>query len=192
MPLEIHAYALVSADDRIADASGVMPQSLHNEADWAYFQAELDRADLIALGRTSHLATPNRRRRRRLVLSRQARGLESRADAHWWNPAETSWAEVAAALLPEGGRIAVPGGQAAFDVFVGLGLTAFHLSRAAEVRIPGGRGLFAACERGVAAEDVLAGAGLLAGPTELIDAAASVTLTVWTTSQPFAFGVVAT
>src|SRR5271169_3255695 len=44
---EIHGYAIVSDDDRIADASGGMPTTLRNEADWAYFQAELDRADLV-------------------------------------------------------------------------------------------------------------------------------------------------
>jgi len=178
-PVEIHAYAIVSSDDGIADAAGVMPPELHNDADWAYFQAELDRADLVALGRVSHEATPNRKRRRRLTLSRQARGLERRADADWWNPADLPWSEVARQLLPDGGRVAVPGGQAAFDVFLGVGYTAFHLSRANRVAIPAGRRLFAACERGLAAEAVLAGAGLVAGTTDIIDAAADVTLTIW-------------
>ena len=66
MSLEIHGYAIVSDDDRIADASGAMPEALRNEADWAYFQAGLDAADWVALGRASHEAAPNLRRRRRL------------------------------------------------------------------------------------------------------------------------------
>ncbi len=86
--IEVHGYAIVSADDRIADAQGQMPASLRNDADWAYFQSELDRADFVAIGRVSHEATPNPKRRRRIVLSRAARGLESRADAEWWNPVD--------------------------------------------------------------------------------------------------------
>ena len=183
MNVEIHAYAIVSADDRIADAGGEMPASLKNDADWAYFQAELDRADLIAIGRTSHEASSNHRGRRRLILSRAAQGLEARADGWWWNPALASWAEVCARLLPEGGRVATPGGQTAFDLFLGTGLTSFHLSRATQVLLPGGRGLFRACEAGRPAEDLLDAAGLRAGPTTPIDEAAGVTLAVWRLPQ---------
>ena len=81
--IEIHGYAIVSRDDRIADFSGAMPDSLRNDADWAYFQAGLDAADWVALGRASHAAAPNPKRRRRLVVSRSARGLESRDDGVW-------------------------------------------------------------------------------------------------------------
>ncbi len=176
---EIHGYAIVSDDDRIADADGGMPSALRNDADWAYFQAELDRADLVALGRVSHETTPNMKRRSRLVLSRTARGLERRADGWWWNPRVVPWAEVAASLMAPGARVATPGGQAAFDVFLELGFTAFHLSRAGGVQLPGGRGLFAACERGVAAEQVLRASSLRADETIMLDPAARVTLTVW-------------
>jgi hypothetical protein len=156
-----------------------MPASLRNEADWRYFQSELDRAELIALGRASHEATPNAKRRRRLVISRTAEGLERRSDGWWWNPASVGWAEVAAALVAPGARVAVPGGRAAFDIFLELGFAAFHLSRAPSVLLPGGRGLFAACEAGVSAEAVLAGTGLRADETLTIDPAAGVTLTIW-------------
>ena len=37
--IAIHGLAIVSRDDRIADAAGAMPDSLRNEADWAYFQS---------------------------------------------------------------------------------------------------------------------------------------------------------
>ena len=176
---EIHGYAIASEDDRIADASGAMPAVLRNDADWAYFQAELDQADLIALGRSSHEATPNARGRRRLVLSRCAAALERRGDAWWWNPREIGWSEVAAKLVPNGGRVGVPGGQGAFDTFLRLGFTAFHLSRAQGVILHGGRGLFAACEAGVSASRVLGEAGLKAGDTLALDPAARVTLTIW-------------
>jgi hypothetical protein len=177
--IQIHGYAIVSDDDRIADAGGSMPESLRNDADWTYFQAELDRADLVALGRLGHEANPNFKRRRRLVLSSGGSGLERREDAWWWNPAQTSWRETAARLLPNGGRVATPGGQAAFDLFMAIGYDGFHLSRAAGVRLVGGRALFAACDRGLSAETVLKGAGLKPGVPLVVDAMARITLQVW-------------
>lgn len=176
--IEIHGYAIVSLDDRIANAEGVMPASLKNDADWAYFQAELDRADYVAIGRASHEATPNLKGRKRIVLSRAARRLEQRADALWWNPLELGFDELAETLAPAA-RIAVPGGQDAFDLFLKIGYSAFHLSRAGRVALPGGRGLFSACERGIAAETALAAAGLVAQSTLPLDEQAGVTLTLW-------------
>jgi len=181
--VEVHGYALVSADDRISDAQGQMPAGLRNDADWAYFQRGLDLADIVAIGRVSHEATPNTKGRRRLVLSRGARRLERRDDAWWWNPEELPWSEVVARLAPRGGSVAVPGGQVAFDVFLRLGFTGFHLSRAARLTLPGGRGLFAACGAGVRAEDVLLGASLKADAPILLDATAKVSLTVWRASR---------
>ena len=177
--IQIHGYAIVSDDDRIADSAGKTPASLRNEADWAYFQRELDRSDLVALGRLGHEANPNAKSRRRLVLSRGARGLERRSDAWWWNPVQASWREAVEALLPRGGRVAVPGGQAVFDLFMAIGYDAFHLTRAGGVLLARGRYLFAACERGMSAEGVLREAGLSAGPVETVDAAANVALTIW-------------
>ena len=175
--IDIHGYAIVSHDDHIAGADGRTPDALRNEADWAYFQRELDRADIVALGRLGHEANPNPRGRRRLVLSRTANGLEQRADAWWWNPERLSWARASATLLPAGGRVAVPGGRDVFDLFLGVGYEAFHLSRAERVRVGAGRALFSACERGAGAAVVLAGAGLRADAAEVLDA--DVTLTVW-------------
>ena len=177
--LEIHGYAIVSRDDRIADASGAMPDALRNDADWAYFQAELDRADWVALGRKSHEATPNTRGRRRLIVSSAARGLERRDDGVWWRPDAVGFDEVAARLLPEGGRLGVPGGQGVFELFLQLGFTAFHLACAEGATLPGGRGLFAATERGESAEEALRRAGLVGGPTRWLDQAAGVSLTVY-------------
>jgi hypothetical protein len=176
---EIHGLAIVSDDDRIADSSGAMPLGLRNDADWAYFQTELDRAQLVALGRASHQAAPNVRRRPRLVLSHSVATLERRADAWWWNPDGRSWPEVAAEILPRGGRVGVPGGQGPFDAFLKIGFSAFHLSRAHGVKLPGGRGLFAACETGDPAAAVLGWAGLRAGETRRLDPSGGVTLTVW-------------
>ena len=179
MSVEVHGYAILSDDDCIADASGATPQALRNDADWKYFQRELDLADLTVLGRLGHEANPNAKGRTRLVLSHGARGLERRGDAWWWNPAQVPWAEASARLLPKGGRVAVPGGQAVFDLFLGLGYAAFHLTRARGVLVPGGRKVFGACRPGVSAEDLLRRAGLRAGAVVVLDAAANVALNVW-------------
>jgi hypothetical protein len=47
------------------------------------------------------------------------------------------------------------------------------------VRLPGGRGLFCACESGIPAAAILSASGLLPGPYVTIDPAAEVTLTMW-------------
>jgi hypothetical protein len=177
--IEIHGYAIVSDDDRIADGSGRTPAALRNEADWAVFQSELDRADLVALGRLGHETNPNVRRRRRLVLSGAVPGLEPRPDAWWWNPERFPWRDAAARLLPHGGRVAVPGGQGVFDLFLATGYDAFHLTRAHGVRLEAGRRLFSACDAGASAEAVLAAAGLRPDAAVAIDAAAGVVLTIW-------------
>ena len=177
--VEIHGYAIVSRDDRIADASGAMPEGLRNEADWAYFQAGLDAADWVALGRASHEAAPNPKRRRRLVVSNSARGLETRPDGVWWRPDASGFDEVAARLLPHGGRIAVPGGQGVFELFLRLGYDAFHLARAEAAALPGGRGLFATTEGGESADAALRRGGLTPGPVRWLDEAARVSLRVY-------------
>jgi hypothetical protein len=172
-------HAITSADDRIADASGRMPETLRNEADWALFQAALDRAALTLIGRASHAATSNRKRRRRLIVSGSASGLEQRADGMWLNPADVSVGEALGRVLPDGGEVAVVGGQGVFELVGAAGFTAFHLARARQVRLPGGRGLFAACEHGVLAASVLSGFGLIADDDALLDPEAEVTLTIW-------------
>ncbi len=60
-----------------------------------------------------------------------------------------------------------------------LGYEAFHLSRAGGVLLPGGRYLFAACERGRSAEAALQDAGLSAGEARILDEDANVALEVW-------------
>src|SRR5688500_10330417 len=49
-------HALVSADDRIADAHGDKPAELNHPKDWKRFQAELGKAAVVLIGRKSHEA----------------------------------------------------------------------------------------------------------------------------------------
>lgn len=177
--IEVHGYAIVSDDDRIADAAGRMPETLRSDADWAYFQEELDRSAVTVLGRLGHEAHRNPRRRRRIVVSSSASGLEERSDAWWWNPRDLPWNEVGRRVLPGGGRVAVPGGRRVFDLFLEIGFVAFHLSRAEGARIPDGVPLFSACAGGKRAEAVLAGRGMKAGKREILDPNGPISLTVW-------------
>lgn len=179
-----HGHAIVSADDRIADAGGVTPASLRNEADWARFQAALDAAALTVLGRLGHEANPNRRRRNRLVLSSSASGVERRDDAWWWNPAAASLAAALQAAAPEGGIVAVPGGMRVFDLFLAVGYDAFDLARAEAVHIADGTPLFSAVRDGLSADSVLAAHRLVPGERRMLDPVARVSLTLWAPPAP--------
>lgn len=178
--VDLIGLAIVSADDCIADARGEMPDGLRNEADWAHFQDELDRADLTLLGRIGHERHPNTKHRRRLIVSSSADGLEVRPDGWWWNPAQLEWDEVVRRLLPRGGRVAVPGGRLVFDLCLTLGYREFHLSRAENCFLPGGVKLFTRCAE-TPAETLLAEAGLQSGPRSWLDETALVSFCMWRT-----------
>src|SRR5436190_9143364 len=137
-PYAIHGYAIVSADDRIAGPDGRMPRELHSDADWALFQAALDRAAVTVIGRLGHEQTPNNLGRNRLVLSSSARAIERRADATWWNPAEATALAALNAVAPGGGLAVVVGGRRVFDLFLEFGFDEFHLTRMPHVLMPGG------------------------------------------------------
>jgi hypothetical protein len=86
-----------------------------------------------------------------------------------------SWVEVAKELLPRGGDVGVPGGQAVFDLFLKIGFDAFHLSRAHGARLPGGE----RCDAGLSAEAVLASGGLRVSEKIVLDAAHGVDMSDW-------------
>ena len=180
---EIHGYAIVSDNDRIADEHGTTPDALRNHADMAYFQAELDRADLTVLGRLGHEANPNRRLRPRLILSSQSAGLELASDGWWWNPALMPWAAAVQCLVPNGGRVAVPGGLRVFDHFLKIGYSAFHLSRAQGVNVPGGIPVFSECHLGRSSEEVLQRRGMRPAERRILDPVTPVILTIWSSAS---------
>src|SRR6218665_3301809 len=172
-PLAFEGHAIVSVDGMIADATGEMPPALRNEADWRLFQAALDRASLVALGRIGHRRHPNPRRRR-LGLTRGVTALETAPDdplAHLWNPAGLPMEAMLAALGIQAGTIAVAG---AFDAFAPW-LTHFSLVEVPALVLPGGTPCFA----GAHPRARLAALGLKPDQPEVIDAAAGVTLTRW-------------
>ncbi len=180
--VEIHGYAIVSDNDCIADASGRMPDMLRNDADWAYFQDALNKSALTVLGRLGHEANPNPRGRLRMILSSTSPGLERRADGWWWNPEKLSWDQALQTMLPGGGRVAVPGGRQVFDLFLGIGYSAFHLTRAAGTVGPGGVPVFSGCHEGRSAEAILSESGLKPDACQSLDPAIPATLTIWRSS----------
>ena len=77
------------------------------------------------------------------------------------------------------GTVVVIGGPEVFSMFLPL-YDAFHLSRAANVRIPGGLPVFTEVGPNATPEDVLTWHGLKPGPRGDLDAAAGVTVVTWT------------
>jgi dihydrofolate reductase len=185
-PYRVEGYAIVSADDMIADGSGEMPATIRNDADQKFLQNELDRAAVVVHGRHSHEGGPRAARRKRLILTRQVAAVApdpSRPHALLWNPAGATLETALEALDVAAGTIAIIGGAEVFRLFLPF-YDAFHLSRAARAKIPGGRPLFPQVGAPTTAEDVLASYGLSPGPRRDLDAAAGVTLTKWERRRP--------
>jgi dihydrofolate reductase len=182
----VEGYVIVSADGMLADANGVMPDTIRNNADQKFFQGSLDRAAVVLHGRHSHEGGPRADRRKRLVLTRRIAGLApdpSHPNAFHWNPAGATLEQGLDALGVGDGTIAVIGGPEVFDLFLPR-YDAFHLSRTANATIPGGRPVFAAVGPHTTPEDVLAGHGLKPGPRRDLDAAAGVTVVTWQRQLP--------
>jgi hypothetical protein len=169
-------HAIVTADGMIADADGAMPPELRNDADWRRFQAALDEAALVILGRIGHQRHPNPGRRR-LVLTRSIPGLASVPQdplVHLWNPAGATIGDALRELGVTGGTIAVTGGTGTFDHFLER-YDEFVLAEVHGSVLPTGRPCFSSGHPRV----VLAAAGLVPAQVELVDRKAGVTETVW-------------
>jgi dihydrofolate reductase len=177
----IQGYVIVSADGMIADGKGEMPPSIRNEADQRFFQDALDHAAVVVHGRHSHEGGPRAARRRRLILTRHVAALapdSAYPNAWLWNP---GGANLDAALDQLGigdGTIAVIGGTEVFSLFLPL-YDAFHLSQAANAKIPGGLPVFSEVGPNATPEDVLARHGLKPGPRRELDPAAGVSVVTW-------------
>jgi dihydrofolate reductase len=170
--LEIVGHAIVSADGRIADRHHQMPPELRSDADWTRFQAALDGAALVVLGRLGHEAHPNPGRRRIVVTSRVEQLEQVDRLVTLWNPAGVDIVDVAAELGVANGTIAVTGGQSVFDLFLRR-FTRFDLVIVDGVLIPDG----VPCFSGGWPDDMLAGAGLRV--TGKQDLEPNVRLQVW-------------
>jgi dihydrofolate reductase len=182
-PFSILGYAIVSEDGMIADATGLMPQALIFDSDKKFFEDELDLADAVVQGRNSYEYQTNSPNRRRLVMTRKVHDLAPDPNfkrGFLWNPAGASFEKACEALGLEKGRIGVLGGPAVYDYFFGVGFDAFLLTRAPNVRLPGGVAVFPQVGPDRSPEDVLAAHGLRPGATEILDETDGLTMVTWT------------
>ncbi|PYF05387.1 dihydrofolate reductase [Rhodopseudomonas faecalis] len=178
--LAIEGYVIVSADGMLADAAGLMPESLKFPGDQRFFNDALERADLIVHGRNSFEDQPNSPRRRRIIATRKVAALTpdpSNPNATLWNPAGASFDDACAQAGVTAGTAAIIGGPEIFALFFDRYDT-FWLSQAPRVRLPGGE----PCFPGVPAqtpEQLLAAHGLSPHEVTLLDPADDVRVTAW-------------
>jgi hypothetical protein len=71
----IEAYAILSEDGMLANAAGIMPDSLKFAADRRLIESGLDGVDVVVHGRHSHERQLHSYLRRRLILTRQVPGF---------------------------------------------------------------------------------------------------------------------
>jgi hypothetical protein len=178
--IRIEAYAVISDDGMIADASGAIPQALITDADQKFFERGLDGVDVLVHGRNSQEHQPNSPSRHRIVVTRRISAVApdpANPRAVLWNPAGGSFEDAVAALKVPIRSAAILGGTNVFDYFLN-DYDVFFLSRIAGTRLPGGRPLF----REVPAqtpESVLAAHGLHDKGSELSDPAARLIISRW-------------
>ena len=113
--LRIEGYVIVSADGMLANAAGVMPDELKFEGDKQFFNAALDRADLIVHGRNSYEDQPNSPRRKRIIVTRKIAAIApdpSNPRATLWNPAGASFEAACDFARMRSGTVAIIGGPA--------------------------------------------------------------------------------
>jgi dihydrofolate reductase len=176
----IDGYVIVSADGMLANADRVMPDELKFEGDKRFFSAALDRADLIVHGRHSQEDQPNSPRRNRIVLTRTVGAVArdpTNPRAVLWNPAGTTFEAACDHAGVRSGTIAIIGGPEVFAMFMDRYDT-FWLSQAPQVRLPGGEPCFPGVPRR-SPQEILAAHGLCAGDADILDSAASVSVTPW-------------
>ena len=178
--LRIEGYVIVSGDGMLANADRVMPDSLKFKGDQEFFNAALDRTNLIVHGRHSYEGQPNSPKRRRIILTSKTAALmpdPSNPNATLWNPAGATFDEACERAGVRSGAVAVIGGPRVFGMFLDRYDT-FWLSQAPHVRLPGGQPSFPGVpERSPQA--ILAAHGLKAAEAQILDAAHDVSVTPW-------------
>ena len=180
----IEGYAIVSEDGMLANADGIMPDSLKFEADQAFFERGLDRVDVVVHGRHSQERQRHSDLRRRLILTHGISAIApdpTNKNALFWNPAGASLEQAMTALGVPDGNIGVIGGTHVFGIFLDR-YDVFYLSRAPAVRLPGGRPVFPEVPARTP-EEVLARYGLEPRQQRLLDVENAVAVVEWYRSE---------
>jgi dihydrofolate reductase len=161
--VRVLGYAIISRDGMIADADGLMPDSLIIEADQIFFRTSLTQAQVVIHGRNSFEGGLDVPGRHRVIVTRTVDAITAVSAPPYvlrWNPLGAAFADVLGALEITQGDIAVIGGTDVFNLFLHIGYDAFYLTTAGSACLPGGRPLF----RGMPARSprqILAGRSLL-------------------------------
>jgi len=182
----VEGYAIVSEDGMLANAAGIMPNSLKFEADQHFFERGLEAVDVVVHGRNSHERQARSYLRRRLILTRQIPAIEpdpSNELALFWNPAGASFEQALATLGTPARSAGIIGGTDVFGMFLDC-YDVFHLSRAPDVRLPGGRPIFPEVLKRTP-EEVLASHGLHRGQRLVLDPARGLAVVSWKRSSQF-------
>ncbi len=164
----------------LANAAGIMPDSLKFEADQAFFERGLDGVDVVVHGRHSHEKQRRSDLRRRLILTRAILAIAadpSNNKALFWNPAGASLEQAMAVFGVPNGSVGIIGGTEVFGMFLDR-YDIFYLSRAPGVQLPGGRPVFPAVPANTP-EEVLARHGLQPGQRQVLDMEKGVAVVSW-------------
>src|ERR1700730_4344009 len=183
-PRRIEGYAIVSEDGMLANAAGIMPDSLKFEADQHFFERGLDGVDVVVHGRHSHERQPPSYLRRRLVLTRQVPDIEpdpSNEKVLYWSPAGASFEQALGWLGTPDGSVGVIGGTDVFGMFLDR-YDVLNLTRAPGVRLSGGRPVFPEVPTRTP-EEVLGCRGLDRGRHRILDPAKGLVLVSWQRSS---------
>jgi dihydrofolate reductase len=176
----IESYAIVSEDGMLADAAGVMPDSLKFEADQRFFSLALDGVAVVVHGRHSHEEQRHSPSRYRLIVTGRIPAtsrIPSNDRALMWNPAGATLEQALDMLEAPDGSVGVIGGPEVFALFLDR-YDLFQLSRAPNVRLPGGRPVFPEVPARTP-EQVLARHGLTCRGRLMLDPDKGVALETW-------------
>ena len=169
-------HAIVTADGMIADAAGDIPELLRDPEDRRLFQAALDDASVVVLGRKGHARHPNQGRKR-LVLTASVDAMEEDVEdraARYWNPEGASLKSALEQFGVVGGTVAVTGGLRVFDLFLPI-LDEFVLAEVHSETLAGGIQCFTSGHP----RNVLADAGIVPMSYRVLTPVRRVTQAVW-------------
>ena len=127
----VEGYAIVSEDGMIANADGIMPESLKFEADKRFFEKGLNGVDVSVHGRHSHEQQPHSPLRHRIVLTRRISGIAphpTNQKALRWNPAGASFEDALEFLGTPNARVGIVGGTTCSTCF-STAMTCFTFRR---------------------------------------------------------------
>jgi hypothetical protein len=176
----IEGYAIVSEDGMLADAARVMPPALMFDADQRFYERGLDQVDVVVHGRYSQERQARSHLRHRLILTRTIPAIAphpSNGKALLWNPAGALFEDALSALGMPDADVGVIGGPEVFAFFLGR-YDVFHLSRAPNVWLPGGRPVFPEVPVQTP-EEILAAHGLYPDPAVALDPTKSLMMVSW-------------